>query len=142
MNSVYCHCCWLFADRYSPNFRNDWINGVYDWVHLSQQIKCHKELSIHHNAVSAESMYSEKKSRIDKEMEQHIAKKANFWYQVLERLVDIIFTLVAGNLPLRGHREKLGELGSGNFLSIVELVAKYNSELKELIEKPTSQFVI
>ena len=75
-------------------------------------------------------------------MEQHIAKKANCLYQVLERLVDIIFTLTAGNLPFRGHREKLGELGSGNFLSIVELVAKYDPVLKELMENQQVQFVI
>lgn len=84
----------------------------------------------------AEKIYLEQKSRFDKELQQQIATETNFWYQVLERLTDIIFTLAAGNLPLRGHREQLGKLGSGNFLTLVELVAKYDPVLNELVHKP------
>jgi len=54
----------------------------------------------------------------------------------LERLTDIVFTLAAGNLPLRGDREQIGEVGSGNVLALVELVAKYDPVLNELLHKP------
>jgi hypothetical protein len=136
LNSVYCHSCWLFADRNSPQFRSDWINGVSDWGHLSQKIKKHQDSSIHHMSLVAEKMYLEQKNRIDKEILLQITTETNFWYQVLERLTDIVFTLASGNLPFRGHREHIGNLGSGNFLALVELVAKYDPVLNELIHKP------
>lgn len=136
LDSAYCHSCWLFADRCSPQFRPEWINGVSDWSHLTQKIKTHQDSSTHHMSLVAEKMYLQEKNRIDKELEQQIASETSFWYQVLERLTDIVFTLAAGNLPLRGHREQLGEVGSGNFLALVELVAKYDPVLNELLHKP------
>jgi len=38
LDSVFCHPCWLFADRLSKSFRSEWIDGISDWGHLSQQI--------------------------------------------------------------------------------------------------------
>ncbi|KAM9330997.1 zinc finger MYM-type protein 1-like [Gastrophryne carolinensis] len=40
------------------------------------------------------------------------------------------------NLAFRGHRENIGEVNNGNFLTIVELLAKYDSVLKDLLQKP------
>jgi len=39
-------------------------------------------------------------------------------------------------MPFRGHRENDTELQQGNFLSIVQLLAKYDPLLAELIRKP------
>ena len=39
-------------------------------------------------------------------------------------------------MPFRGHRENDTELQQGNFLSIVQLLAKYDQLLAELIRKP------
>uniref|UniRef100_H3A4S2 DUF4371 domain-containing protein n=1 Tax=Latimeria chalumnae TaxID=7897 RepID=H3A4S2_LATCH len=38
---------------------------------------------------------------------------------------------------LQGHREALGHANSGNFLSIVELLAKYGPVLKQLVSMPS-----
>ena len=78
----------------------------------------------------------DERSLVDKEHEHVIAKKANFLYRVLQRLVDIIFTLAAENMSLRGHNEKPGVLGSGIFLSLVGIIAKYDPVLKEFLNKP------
>ena len=55
----------------------------------------------------------------------------------MERPTDIVFTLAAGNFPLRGQRERLGEVGSCKFLALVELVPKYDPVLNEHLHKPT-----
>uniref|UniRef100_H3AP21 DUF4371 domain-containing protein n=1 Tax=Latimeria chalumnae TaxID=7897 RepID=H3AP21_LATCH len=57
--------------------------------------------------------------------------------QVLERLINVTLTLSMCNLAFRGHRKVLGHANSGNFLSIVELLAKYNPVLKQLVSMPS-----
>ncbi|KAF3859013.1 hypothetical protein F7725_021412 [Dissostichus mawsoni] len=61
---------------------------------------------------------------------------ANYWRQVLERIVNVTITLATCNLAFRGHREILGQPNSGNFLSMIELLACYDPVLKELVERP------
>ncbi|KAK9954687.1 hypothetical protein ABG768_016736 [Culter alburnus] len=61
---------------------------------------------------------------------------ALFWRQVLERIVNVTLTLASCNLAFRGHREILGQPKSGNFLSIIELLANYDPVLQELIKRP------
>ena len=117
---VYCHSCWLFGDRNSPYFRLEWINGLRDWAHMSQKIKSHQDSSYHHCSIVTEKMYMDEKTRIDKELVKQRVIEANFWYQVLRRLIDIIFTLASENLPFRGHRdvrEDVDVLSCGNFLT-------------------------
>uniref|UniRef100_H3A840 DUF4371 domain-containing protein n=1 Tax=Latimeria chalumnae TaxID=7897 RepID=H3A840_LATCH len=58
------------------------------------------------------------------------------WRQVIDHIVNINLTLAMSNLAFRGHRGIIGEGNIGNFLSIVELLAKYDPLLEELIRKP------
>ncbi|GBP51912.1 52 kDa repressor of the inhibitor of the protein kinase [Eumeta japonica] len=74
---------------------------------------------------------------IDKELENEILKEASFWKMVLQRLFDIILTLAKSSLALRGHREDLSQEGyHGNFLSFVELVARYDHILRQVLDMP------
>uniref|UniRef100_H3A7B8 DUF4371 domain-containing protein n=1 Tax=Latimeria chalumnae TaxID=7897 RepID=H3A7B8_LATCH len=57
--------------------------------------------------------------------------------QVLEHLINVTLTLSMCNLAFRGHREVLGHANSRNFLSIVELLAKYDLVLKKLVSMPS-----
>lgn len=74
---------------------------------------------------------------IDKELENEIRKEASFWKMVLQRLFDIILTLAKSSLALRGHQEDLSQEGNhGNFLSFVELVARYDHILRQVLDMP------
>ncbi|GBP84119.1 52 kDa repressor of the inhibitor of the protein kinase [Eumeta japonica] len=56
---------------------------------------------------------------------------------VLQRLFDIIRTLAKSSLALRGHRKDLSQKGyHGNFLSFVELVARYDHILRRVFDMP------
>ncbi|XP_073462545.1 zinc finger MYM-type protein 1-like [Aquarana catesbeiana] len=44
--------------------------------------------------------------------------------------------MAMNNMAFRGHREKIGEVNSGNFLAIIELLAEYDPILKQLLQLP------
>jgi hypothetical protein len=54
-----------------------------------------------------------------------------YWRSVLRRLIDIVIYLAERNLSFRGTTEKLGAYDNGNFLGLVELIAKYDPILLE-----------
>ncbi|GBP57027.1 52 kDa repressor of the inhibitor of the protein kinase [Eumeta japonica] len=56
---------------------------------------------------------------------------------VLRRLFDIILALAKSSLALGVHREDLSQEGyHGNFLSFVELVARYDHILRQVLDMP------
>jgi hypothetical protein len=65
-------------------------------------------------------------------MERDARNAANYWRQVLERIINVIHS---GHLSFRGHREIIRQSNSGNFLSIIQLLARYDPVLKELLEQ-------
>lgn len=44
--------------------------------------------------------------------------------------------MAMNNLAFRGYREKIGEVNSGNFLAIIELLTEYDPILKQLLQLP------
>ena len=71
------------------------------------------------------------KATIDeKNVEQMLAEK-EYWRNVLRRLIDITIFLAERNLAFRGSTETLGQQRSGNFVGMVELLAKYDPILME-----------
>lgn len=71
---------------------------------------------------------------IDAQLETDVRNAALFGRQVLERIVNVTLTLATCNLAFRGHREILGQPNSGNFLAIIELLARYDPVLQELVK--------
>jgi hypothetical protein len=69
--------------------------------------------------------------------EADIRRQANCWTQVLDRIVNLIITSTCNNIAFRGHREHNNkELNRGNFLAVIDLLAKYDAVLEQLLEKP------
>uniref|UniRef100_H3ABB3 DUF4371 domain-containing protein n=1 Tax=Latimeria chalumnae TaxID=7897 RepID=H3ABB3_LATCH len=131
LDSAYCKPCWLFADRSAPAVR-----GVRDWRHLSSKIEYHETSKIHLDSCLVYEQWR-LHGTINEDFKTQIQKEKNFWRQVLERLINVTLTLSICNLAFRGHREVLGHANSGNFLSIVELLAKYDPVLKQLVSVPS-----
>ena len=71
----------------------------------------------------------------DAELQKQLLEESNYWFSVLQRLVDVTFTLASCNLAFRSHREEVSSLGSGHFLAMVTLLAQYDPVLKERVSK-------
>jgi len=59
--------------------------------------------------------------------------EAQFWKDVLTRLIKIILSLTAGNCALRGNEGKKNTVSEGNFLRTVKLIAEYDPVLNKLL---------
>ncbi|CAB4038701.1 Hypothetical predicted protein, partial [Paramuricea clavata] len=128
LGTVYCHNCWLLAKDTSRNKDTPWIDGFFSNTnHLKQQIETHEESMTHKEATKHYAHIKAGKgvSRL-KINEAGIAKAKNFWREVLHRMIVIILTLASLSLPLRGHREFVGngKCEGGNFLGLVNMQLK------------------
>ena len=61
-----------------------------------------------------------------------LLEKTNFWQNVLERPVNVTLMLAKCNLPFCGSSEELSKDNKDNFLSIIQLLAKYDTVLDKL----------
>ena len=134
---MYCRYCWRFGNVDDPTYQSSWVTGVTDWQQLSKKIKKHESSPCHLTASITASDWMHDKT-IDKSAEAAKQTRINFWMSVLERIIKIILLQARNTLEFRGHREKFGENGNGNFLQIVEFLASYDDVLKKLVNKSQS----
>ncbi|XP_025191680.1 zinc finger MYM-type protein 1-like [Melanaphis sacchari] len=66
-------------------------------------------------------------------LKKQISIEAQFWKDVLTRLIKIILSLTAGNCALRGNEGKKNTDSEGNFLRTVKLIAEYDPVLNKLL---------
>ncbi|XP_065662971.1 zinc finger MYM-type protein 1-like [Hydra vulgaris] len=66
-------------------------------------------------------------------IEEQIRYQSNFWVQVLERIVNITLVLCKNSLAFRGHRESFDNEYNGKFLTQVQLLAKYDNVMKQVL---------
>lgn len=74
------------------------------------------------------------KSSIDTNLQMAMDQEKEKWRHTLRVHIDVIMFCAENNLALRGSNEKIGEPGSGIFLSAVNMIAKYNPKLKAHID--------
>ena len=140
MNRVYYQPCWLFShENICPEtsyaLQNPWsTTGLNDWKHLSQRIRSH-ESSIHY--AEACVIYEQWRNRgCRRSVARVFAEKTNFWQNVLERLVNVTLMLTKFNLSFRGSSQELSKDNKSNFLSVIQLLAKYDTVLDKLLQLP------
>ena len=73
---------------------------------------------------------------IEEVLHESLLEKTNFWQNILERLVNVTLMLAKCNLPFRGFSEELSKDNKDNFLSITQLLAKYDTVLEKLLRLP------
>ena len=144
INRVYCQPCRLFSCKTAPQSRpgtsfslqNPWgTTGLNDWGHLSQRIRSHETSASHAEACVVYEQWRNNKT-IEETLHVSLLEKINFWQKVLERLLNVTLMLAMCNLPFRGSTEELSNENKGNFLSIIQLIAKYDSVLDKLLQLP------
>lgn len=138
LDCVYCQPCWLFPQQQDTHgnptikFRT---SGIRDWKHISERILSHEGSIIHARACVVYEQWRKHRT-IDVTVDKRLEEEKNFWRKVLERILNVTLTLATCNLAFRGTNEKFEHNNKGNFLSIIELLSKYDPILHELLLHP------
>ncbi|GFV86596.1 DUF4371 domain-containing protein [Trichonephila clavipes] len=137
LHVTYCQVCWLFADRTNMYFKEAFCKGVNDWQGISKKIKEHENSIIHIQACRTYDIWKQNKT-VDSLLKCNF-KEVNKVSQILRRIIDVTMTLAMCNLPFRGHRETGDSTQRGNFLNIIDLLAKYDPLLNVHLSKKRIQ---
>nr|XP_027198316.1 zinc finger MYM-type protein 1-like [Dermatophagoides pteronyssinus] len=135
LNSVFCSHCKLFG---GPNSRLSNDSGVNDWRHLATILKTHESSSNH---LSNSSKFLKlknalkNKTTIDGTNQQIIENEKNYWLSVLERIILLIQFLGRQCLAIRGSTQAIYSEENGNFLKLVETVAKFDNVMNEHLRR-------
>ena len=133
-HALYCFACKLITD--ASVFGKQ---GYNDWKHASQQISRHERSSNHRQAMVQLLQRSDAKSHVDAELVKQVKTERDYWCSVLERAVKTIRFLAERGLAFRGSDEVVGSTNNGNYLGILELVAKFDPFLAQHINIHTNK---
>lgn len=137
-DGVYCFCCKLFS-KPQISFTT---TGYNDWKHLHEALKSH-ETSSNHLRACTEWMELARRldcaRTIDSEHQKTIQAETQRWKAVLERLLSIITFLGEQCLAFRGSSDVLFEKNNGNFLKLVELLAKFDNVMAEHVRRAANK---
>lgn len=128
--NVFCIPCKLFGKEDSA-FRN----GFSDWKNCLIRIIAHENSVNHKNNVNGWSTMSRNSGRIDCEIVKQQEMEKKYWCNVLKRVIETIKFLAERGLAFRGNDETLGSPTNGNFLGILETIAKFDPFLSTHIER-------
>lgn len=72
---------------------------------------------------------------IDKNLQEQLNKEKDHWRKVLTRIIAVTETLAKNNLAFRGKNEKIYQENNENFLSLIEMIAKFDPIMQEHIRR-------
>ncbi|KAM0038348.1 putative transcription factor and/or regulators TTF-type(Zn) family [Helianthus debilis subsp. tardiflorus] len=127
LDKMFCFCCKVFRNG-APKGR---LGGVDfdDWHHATGRVREH-EVSLDH-LINMKKWFDLRKrlksdDTIDNFQHEQFKKEADYWKQVLFRIIALIKFLAKHNLAFRGNKEKLYEKGNENFLGLVEMLEEFD----------------
>lgn len=128
---IYCFVCKLFSQT-----RTQFTHGGYcDWKNAANRLMEHETSKNHLNAVINFARRSKEVGHMDIKLAQQAEDVARYWREVLKRLIRVIIFISERGLSFRGDDEALGSPRNGNYLGIIELLAKFDDFLSEHIKK-------
>ncbi|XP_077105406.1 zinc finger MYM-type protein 1-like [Ranitomeya variabilis] len=136
---MYCVTCMAFSDdKRSILCRKEGFNPmVSKWHRLYLKLPEHEHSALHRKHYW--SWRTRQKAQVghgvDFEMQRSLAKEAERLVSLLERLLDVTLHLASRNMAFRGTSQRIGDLHNGNFLGTLEILSRYDSVLKEHLEK-------
>ena len=105
--------------------------GYNDWKHAASAIQSHEQSTPHRSALISMLSRQKANNRIDADLQQEVEKDKLYWRKVLERIVEVIRFISERGLAFRGSNETIGSESNGNYLGILELLAKFDPFLNE-----------
>ncbi|GMP28586.1 hypothetical protein CsSME_00004062 [Camellia sinensis var. sinensis] len=135
-DKVFCFCCKLFKqDGNNVHLATD---GLKDWKNMGNRLRSHETSNEHFICMSKwvelESRLK-KNETIDRSVQEQINKEREHWRQVLLRIISIVITIAKNNLAFHGDNEKIYQERNGIFLSLIEMLAKFDPVMQEHIQR-------
>lgn len=131
LDTVFCFCCKLFSVKSTAQLAD---KGSKDWRHLSDKLKSH-ETSPEHLSNTFKWREATKRLEtnkgIDALQQKEMEREKAHWQAVLTRIVAAVQYLAEHNLALRGTSSKINEENNGNFLGLIEMLAKFDPTMQE-----------
>jgi len=127
---VFCVPCKLFS-RQESGFRN----GYSDWKNCQHTVVEHESSVDHRTSIGIWNSRATIARRIDSQVLKQREAQTRYWREVLKRVVETIKFLAERGLPFRGDNESFGSSTNGNYMGILELVAKFDPFLDQHIAK-------
>ena len=121
---VHCFYCRIFCkeedkkgNRFATDEFNDWKNkeGIMKRARTDKHKGCLRDYLL----------LRQTSGKINIELEKIAEEFQNYWKHVLARVVETLILLCERGLRLRGSNEIIGSKSNGNFLGIMELIAKF-----------------
>jgi len=127
--NAFCFMCLLFSST-----ENAFTKGFSDWKH-PERVHAHDRNTEHFNCVMTFVTRQQTHGRVDTELANAVLREEEYWRQVLKRVVYVVQFISERGLAFRGDDEILGSPNNGNFLGIVELIAKFDPFLERHLAK-------
>lgn len=136
-NALYCTACKLFARTSTSALCKE---GFINWKKISERLAEHEVSQTHkEHFIKWKTRLQQMKScqGIDCNLERLIHSEKEKWRHILLVVMDVVMYLATNCLSIRGSREKLTDFtenfpqpSHGNFLNLINLLAKYDPTLK------------
>jgi hypothetical protein len=133
-DAVFCFCCKIFK----PSSIKLSGEGVTNWKHVHDIISEHETSQVHFQSVQDWREFSkrlEKHATIDKKEQMIYVAETRHWKGVAERVLAIVHFLGKQCLAFRGNSDKLYTKSNGNFLTLIELIAKFDDIMSEHVRR-------
>lgn len=114
-------------------------SGYNDWKNVVRTIKRHERTLKHLESDSVFRQRHKQSGTLDISFESNVQKEADYWRNILKRIVEVIKFLGTRGLAFRGQDEIIGSNHNGNFLGILEMLSKFDPILKEHISRYGNQ---
>ncbi|TYG65704.1 hypothetical protein ES288_D06G207700v1, partial [Gossypium darwinii] len=112
--------------------------GLSDWRHISVRLKQHENGTKHMtnmNTWNEISVRLDKNETIDKSFQEQIMKEKERWRQVLLRIFSAVKCVATHKLAFLGSNEKLYQDSNGNFLGLIETIAKFDMIMQDHVRR-------
>lgn len=132
---VFCFCCRLFASNRTFHLVTV---GFSDWAHAQSAFQQHENSDFHMKSFIQWKEFKarlESNSTVDSNFQRAMDVEVCSWREVLKRIVTLVTFLGTQSLSFRGTSEHLYEENNGNFLKLIESVAKFDITLGNHLKK-------
>ncbi|KYN06054.1 Zinc finger MYM-type protein 1, partial [Cyphomyrmex costatus] len=126
---VFCIPCKLFSTSV-----NTFTEGFNDWKNEAR-IAEHERSFNHRENTRKLVMRGNVLGKIDSKLHIQYMQECNYWRQVLSRIILAIKFLASRGLAFRGTDEKFGSLRNGNYMGVLELMARNDPFLQNHIDR-------